>query len=318
MRALRSTITSFPTPGMVKPLRASLYASAASSSRNCPTCFLVRPVFSDNRFRVSDFEIPATCPSCAAYGLFGSRRILHERTRAHDATVTLRVVDDPPDRPEWLRETIRLLVHGTTAERDRLLGRVARASDADLAKGSDDDWGLGQVAAHLLIVERGVALIGLRLAQGAPPAARALPSTSRGARPGPAKRPLGEAALGHGNQVVDGARDLRPGRPDLFAAQGVRGTGERQGPGDLRTRREGPRGFLGRAGQDSRLAQTIFQGARVGSAVRQVVPGRRAQHLGELPRPPREGGPGCEDRLLLGGGARRLPGDHVSRPPRHD
>src|SRR5947209_815792 len=29
--------------------------------------------------------------------------------------------------------------------------------------------GLGQVAAHLLIVERGVALIGLRLAQGAPP-----------------------------------------------------------------------------------------------------------------------------------------------------
>ena len=83
--------------------------------------------------------------------------------------MTLRVVDDPPDRPEWLRETIRLLVHGTTAERERLLRRVARASDADLAKGSDDDWGLGQVAAHLLIVERGVALIGLRLAQGAPP-----------------------------------------------------------------------------------------------------------------------------------------------------
>src|SRR5437773_3973967 len=168
MRALRSTITSLPTPGMVKPLRASLYASAASSSRNWPTCFLVRPVFSDKRFRVSDFEIPATYPSCAAYGLVGSRRILHERTRAHDATVTLRVVDDPPDRPEWLRETIRVLASGTAAERDRLLARVARASDADLARGSDDDWGLGQVATHLLIVERGVALIGLRLAQGAP------------------------------------------------------------------------------------------------------------------------------------------------------
>jgi hypothetical protein len=101
--------------------------------------------------------------------LFGSRRILHERTRVHDATVTLRVVDDPPDRPEWLRETIRLLTSGTAAERARLLSRVAQASDADLAKGSDDDWGLGQVATHLLIVERGVSTIGLRLASGAQP-----------------------------------------------------------------------------------------------------------------------------------------------------
>jgi hypothetical protein len=84
-------------------------------------------------------------------------------------TVTLRVVDDPPDRPEWLRETIRLLVDATTKERDRLLARVADASDARLAEGSDDDWGLGQVATHLLIVERGVALIGLRLAQAAEP-----------------------------------------------------------------------------------------------------------------------------------------------------
>jgi DinB family protein len=83
--------------------------------------------------------------------------------------VTLRVVDDPPDRPDWLRETIRLLVAGTATERDRLLVRVAGATDADLRKGSDDDWGLGQVATHLLIVERGVALIGLRLAEGAPP-----------------------------------------------------------------------------------------------------------------------------------------------------
>lgn len=83
--------------------------------------------------------------------------------------MTLLVVDDPPDRPDWLRETIRLLVTGTAAERDRLLVRVAGATDGDLVKGSDDDWGLGQVATHLLIVERGVALIGLRLAQGAQP-----------------------------------------------------------------------------------------------------------------------------------------------------
>jgi len=83
--------------------------------------------------------------------------------------VTLRVVDDPPDRPDWLRETIRLLVDATAAGRRELLDRVAAASDADLAAGTDDDWGLGQVATHLLIVERGSVLIGLRLAQGALP-----------------------------------------------------------------------------------------------------------------------------------------------------
>lgn len=100
--------------------------------------------------------------------------------------MTLRVVDDPPDRPDWLRETIRLLVTGTAAERDRLLVRVARATDADLTKGSDDDWGLGQVATHLLIVERGVALIGLRLAQGAPsgPTGQPRPAASAVTRAG--------------------------------------------------------------------------------------------------------------------------------------
>jgi hypothetical protein len=46
---------------------------------------------------------------------------------------------------------------------------VAQATDGDLAEGSDDDWGLGQVATHLLIVERGVATIGLRLAQATAP-----------------------------------------------------------------------------------------------------------------------------------------------------
>src|SRR3989442_6725157 len=94
--------------------------------------------------------------------------------------VTLRAVDDPPDRPEWLRETIRLLVDETNAERQRLLARVAQASDGELARGSDDDWGLGQVATHLLLVKRGVALLGLRLAQDAPagPTGQPLTSTS--------------------------------------------------------------------------------------------------------------------------------------------
>ena len=81
----------------------------------------------------------------------------------------LLVVDDPPDRPEWLRQTIRQLVDGTTIERDKLLSRVEKAPDPTLLAGSDNDWGLGQVATHLLIVERGVALTGLRLAQGGPP-----------------------------------------------------------------------------------------------------------------------------------------------------
>jgi hypothetical protein len=80
--------------------------------------------------------------------------------------VTLTVADDPPDRPQWVSETIRLLVHGTDKGRARLLARVEQASDAELAAGSDDDWGVGQIAVHVLIIERGVTLIALRLAQG--------------------------------------------------------------------------------------------------------------------------------------------------------
>jgi hypothetical protein len=52
------------------------------------------------------------------------------------------------------------------AWRARLLARVEQASDADLAAGSDDDWGLGQIAVHLLLIERGVTVIALRLALG--------------------------------------------------------------------------------------------------------------------------------------------------------
>src|SRR3989441_10642236 len=84
MRALRSTTTSLPTPGMVKPLRASLYARPASSSRNKATCFLVIPIFSESRFMVSDFEIPATYSSSTAYPACFAR-ILHERTRCRGA-----------------------------------------------------------------------------------------------------------------------------------------------------------------------------------------------------------------------------------------
>ena len=49
-----------------------------------------------------------------------------------------------------------------------MLARVAQATDAELGAGTDDDWGLGQIAVHLLLIERGVALIALRLARGEP------------------------------------------------------------------------------------------------------------------------------------------------------
>lgn len=80
--------------------------------------------------------------------------------------MTLTVADDPPDRPGWVSETVRLLAEGTDVWRARLLSRVEQATDADLATGSDDDWGVGQIAVHVLIIERGVTLIALRLAQG--------------------------------------------------------------------------------------------------------------------------------------------------------
>ena len=80
--------------------------------------------------------------------------------------MTLRVIDDPPDRPAWVSETIRLLTEGADDWRARLLSRVDKATDAELSRGSDDDWGLGQIAVHLLLIDRGVAVIALRLAQG--------------------------------------------------------------------------------------------------------------------------------------------------------
>jgi hypothetical protein len=82
--------------------------------------------------------------------------------------MTLVVTDEPPDRPAWVAETLRLVAEGSARGRDRLLARVALATEAELSAGSDDDWGLGQIAVHLLLIERGVAVIALRLARGEP------------------------------------------------------------------------------------------------------------------------------------------------------
>lgn len=80
--------------------------------------------------------------------------------------MALTVVDDPPDRPDWIRETVRLLADRMESGRARLLRAIDTASDAELASGSDRDWGTGQMAVHLLIVERGVLGIAQRLARG--------------------------------------------------------------------------------------------------------------------------------------------------------
>jgi len=100
--------------------------------------------------------------------------------------VTLTVTDDPPDRPEWVSETIHLIADGTGECRAQLLALVEQASDADLVVGSGDQWGLGQIAVHLLLVERGVTLIALRLAQGQRPGSTGQPRPAAPAvtRPG--------------------------------------------------------------------------------------------------------------------------------------
>jgi len=64
--------------------------------------------------------------------------------------VSLTVVDNPPDRPEWIKETIRLLTGVAADGRRSLLHLVEETTDADLLAGTPDDWGLGQIAVHLL------------------------------------------------------------------------------------------------------------------------------------------------------------------------
>jgi hypothetical protein len=64
--------------------------------------------------------------------------------------------------------TLRLVAGATAEGRQRLLERVAATSDADLVLGAAADWGVGQIAVHLLLIERGVAVIALHLANGEP------------------------------------------------------------------------------------------------------------------------------------------------------
>ena len=80
--------------------------------------------------------------------------------------------------------------------------------------------------------------------------------------------------------------------------------------------RRGLRGVLGARGPRAHhLVRAVHDAARMGAAVREVVPRRQAQHRLQLRRPPRRGRPRRPGRLLLGGGARRRPPrDHLRRP----
>jgi hypothetical protein len=89
--------------------------------------------------------------------------------------MSLTVVDNPPDRPEWIKETIRLVTGVAADGRRSLLHLVEETTDADLLAGTADDWGLGQIAVHLLIVDRGVSLIALRLGRGEDPGSTGQP-----------------------------------------------------------------------------------------------------------------------------------------------
>ncbi|HZP96552.1 MAG TPA: DinB family protein [Candidatus Limnocylindria bacterium] len=127
--------------------------------------------------------------------------------------MTLTVTDEPPDRPEWMSETIRLVGQTTGAWRDELLARVARASERDLVAGTDDDWGLGQVAVHLLLIDRGVAGIALRLAKGEPsgPTGQPRPAAARATREGIA------ALAAKAREAMSALAAGFPARPDLAA-----------------------------------------------------------------------------------------------------
>src|SRR6266508_2438943 len=91
------------------------------------------------------------------------------------ATVSFALVDAPRDRPDFLRETVDLLTGELDGHRARLLARVEATSDEALVEGSDDDWSVGMVAYHLLVSERGMMGIVMRLARGEVPTSTGQP-----------------------------------------------------------------------------------------------------------------------------------------------
>ena len=103
-----------------------------------------------------------------------------------------------------MRETVRLITASAAEGRRSLLHLVEEATDADLLAGTADDrgpWSLGQIAAHLLIVDRGVALIALRLARGEDGGATGQPRPDRGEVTRDGIRTLAEKAAAAGERL---------------------------------------------------------------------------------------------------------------------
>ena len=90
------------------------------------------------------------------------------------------LVDEPPDRAEFTRDAVAAISGEIRRGRTRLLETVAAATDEAIAGGTDDDWGIGQIALHLLTVERGILGIAGRLARGEPPGPTGQPRPKAG------------------------------------------------------------------------------------------------------------------------------------------
>ena len=89
--------------------------------------------------------------------------------------------DEPLDRAEFTRDAIAAIAGEIRRGRARLLEKVAAAAtDEAIATGTDDDWGIGQVALHLLTVERGILGIAGRLARGEAPGPTGQPRPAAG------------------------------------------------------------------------------------------------------------------------------------------
>ncbi len=124
--------------------------------------------------------------------------------------MSLTIVDNPQDKPEWIRETIRLVTDSAAEGRRSLLHLVDDATDADLLAGTPDVWGLGQIAVHLLLVERGVSAIALRLARGDDPGQTGQPRSAAAAVTRDGIRVLAEKATLAGERL----RTDFPATPD--------------------------------------------------------------------------------------------------------
>ena len=125
--------------------------------------------------------------------------------------MSLTLVDHPADRPEWIRELLARIAASLRDGRAELLSRVERASDSELVAGTDTDWGIGQIAIHLLVSERGMTTIALRLSRGEP--------SGRTGQPRPAASAVsrdGIAALAaKAEAALDRLRTDFPPEPDV-------------------------------------------------------------------------------------------------------